>query len=268
MEVVSGESIDGRPMFQEVLQDLELGKYQAIAVKELSRLSRGNMGDAQRIIDMLKNHRLIIITPYKVYDVRNSMDMKQIRFELFLAREEYEMIKERMVNARYLYASQGRWVSGASPYGFSYDKKSRKLIIDEEQSKVVKMIYDLFLNGLNGKQVSYQAIATHLSRIGILTPKGKKTWSYVQVKKILTNDLYIGTVRFRTTEELQKGKKTPRPESEHIIVEGAYDSIIELEMWNAVQDKIKNKIVLPHNPLNFAPNELASVCTCAECGSE
>lgn len=126
MEIGSGENIDGRPIFQEVLRDLENNKYQAIAVKEISRLSRGNMGDAQRILDAIKDSRLIIITPYKIYDVRNPMDYRQIRFELFLAREEYEMIRERMVGARYTYASQGKWAAGKSPYGYSYNKKKHK----------------------------------------------------------------------------------------------------------------------------------------------
>jgi hypothetical protein len=119
---------------------------------------------------------------------------------------------------------------------------------------------------MNKKEVSYQAIATKLSKLQIPTPRGKKTWSYVQVKAILENVLYKGTVQFRTTERNKKGQRLPRPVSEHIIVENAHDPIIETEAWNEVQNKIKNKIPLPHNPLDFEPNELAGVCSCAECG--
>lgn len=268
MEIGSGENIDGRPVFKEVLKDLESKKYQAIAVKELSRLSRGNYSDAGLIIQTITENRLVIITPYKVYDPRNPMDMKQIRFELFLAREEYEMIKERMVGARYTYASQGKWVSGAAPFGYMYNKQTQKLVIDEEQANTVRLIYDLFMNGLNGQEVSYQAIATHLSNLGIKTPRGKKNWSYFQVKKILTNDLYKGVVRFRTHERNKKGQRLPRPESEHIIVEDAHEPIIDKDYWEKVARKIENKAPLPHNPLDFEPNELASVCSCAICGGK
>lgn len=267
-EIGSGENIDGRPVFQGVLKDLEQGKYQAIAVKEISRLSRGNMGDAQRILDLIKDLRLVIVTPYKVYDVRNPTDFRQIRFELFLAREEYEMIKERMVGARYTYAAQGKWVAGKSPFGYSYDRKSQRLTPNEEEAKVVRMIYDMFNNGVNKEEVSYQAIATYLTKLGIETPRGKKTWSYTQVKKILTNDLYIGTIRFKTTEVLKNGKRATRPESEHIIVEDSHEPILDKEIWHETQKKISNKLPQPHNPLNFAPNELASVCTCSVCGGK
>ncbi|MCX2809708.1 recombinase family protein [Bacillus sp. ChL18] len=268
MEIGSGESIDGRPVFQECLKDLENKKYQAIAVKELARLSRGNYSDAGRIIEIINENRLLIITPYKVFDPRNVMDMKQIRFELFLAREEYEMIRERMTGARYTYAAQGKWVAGKAPYGYQYNKNTRSLEINDEQAENIRLIYDLFLNGLNGLDMSYQAIATHLSKIGIPTPRGKKTWSYFYVKSVLQNELYIGTIKFRTYERNKKGKRIPRPESEHIISENAHSPIITKEMFEKVQDKIGNKPIDPHNPLDFSPSELASVCTCSVCGGK
>jgi hypothetical protein len=215
---------------------------------------------------LLTDHRLIIITPYKVYDPRNPMDMKQIRFELFLAREEYEMIKERMTGARYIYASQGKWVAGKAPYGYVYDKKSQKLKINEEEAKVVRMIYDMFLNGLNGSEMSYTAVATYMTKLGIKTAKNKNNWAYSQIKNILTNDLYKGVIKFRTHERNRDGQRIIRPEHEHIYVEDAHEPIIDKETWDKVQLKIKNKITPHFNPLDFAPNELAGVCTCGNCG--
>ncbi|KKB72049.1 MULTISPECIES: recombinase family protein [Bacillus] len=267
-EIGSGESIDGRPVFQECLKDLENGKYQAIAVKELARLSRGSYSDAGRIIELITEKRIPIITPYKVFDPRNVMDMKQIRFELFLAREEYELIRERLTGARYTYAAQGKWVAGKAPYGYRYNKNTRNLEINEEQAKVIIMIYDLFLYGLNGVDMSYTAIATHLTKMGIPTPRGKKAWSYFYVKRVLENDLYIGTIRFRTHERNKKGQRIPRPENEHIVVEDAHPAIIEKGKFEKVQTKIKNKPIAPHNPLDFDPCELASVCTCSVCGGK
>lgn len=163
MEIGSGESIDGRPVFKECLKDLEEGKYQAIAVKEITRLSRGSYSDAGQIVNLLQSKRLIIITPYKVYDPRNPVDMRQIRFELFMAREEFEMTRERMTGAKYTYAAQGKWISGLAPYGYQLNKKTSKLDPVEDEAKVVQLIFNIFLNGLNGKDYSYTAIASHLT---------------------------------------------------------------------------------------------------------
>ncbi|KUP30227.1 recombinase family protein [Bacillus halotolerans] len=266
MEIGSGESIEGRPVFKECLKDLEEGKYQAIAVKEITRLSRGSYSDAGQIVNLLQSKRLIIITPYKVYDPRNPVDMRQIRFELFMAREEFEMTRERMTGAKYTYAAQGKWISGLAPYGYQLNKKTSKLDPVEDESKVVELIFDLFLNGLNGKDYSYNAIATHLTNLQIPSPAGKKKWNRFTVKAILENEVYIGTVKYKVREKEKDGKRTIRPENEQIIVPDAHTPIIDKDQFEEANKKIENKIPLLPNRSDYKLNELAGVCICADCG--
>ncbi|MBU5245181.1 recombinase family protein [Bacillus halotolerans] len=266
MEIGSGESIEGRPVFKECLKDLEEGKYQAIAVKEITRLSRGSYSDAGQIVNLLQSKRLIIITPYKVYDPRNPVDMRQIRFELFMAREEFEMTRERMTGAKYTYAAQGKWISGLAPYGYQLNKKTSKLDPVEDEAKVVELIFDLFLNGLNGKDYSYNAIATHLTNLQIPSPAGKKKWNRFTVKAILENEAYIGTVKYKVREKEKDGKRTIRPENEQIIVPDAHTPIIDKDQFEEANKKIKNKIPLLPNRSDYKLNELAGVCICADCG--
>ncbi|MCY7823383.1 recombinase family protein [Bacillus spizizenii] len=266
MEIGSGESIEGRPVFKECLKDLEEGKYQAIAVKEITRLSRGSYSDAGQIVNLLQSKRLIIITPYKVYDPRNPVDMRQIRFELFMAREEFEMTRERMTGAKYTYAAQGKWISGLAPYGYQLNKKTSKLDPVEDEAKVVELIFDLFLNGLNGKDYSYNAIATHLTNLQIPSPAGKKKWNRFTVKAILENEAYIGTVKYKVREKEKDGKRTIRPENEQIIVPDAHTPIIDKDQFEEANKKIENKIPLLPNRSDYKLNELAGVCICADCG--
>ncbi|TXF72957.1 recombinase family protein [Bacillus subtilis] len=266
MEIGSGESIEGRPVFKECLKELEEGKYQAIAVKEITRLSRGSYSDAGQIVNLLQSKRLIIITPYKVYDPRNPVDMRQIRFELFMAREEFEMTRERMTGAKYTYAAQGKWISGLAPYGYQLNKKTSKLDPVEEEAKVVELIFDLFLNGLNGKDYSYNAIATHLTNLQIPSPAGKKKWNRFTVKAILENEAYIGTVKYKVREKEKDGKRTIRPENEQIIVPDAHTPIIDKDQFQEANKKIENKIPLLPNRSDYKLNELAGVCICADCG--
>ncbi|WP_416042533.1 recombinase family protein [Bacillus subtilis] len=266
MEIGSGESIEGRPVFKECLKDLEEGKYQAIAVKEITRLSRGSYSDAGQIVNLLQSKRLIIITPYKVYDPRNPVDMRQIRFELFMAREEFEMTRERMTGAKYTYAAQGKWISGLAPYGYQLNKKTSKLDPVEDEAKVIELIFDLFLNGLNGKDYSYNAIATHLTNLQIPSPAGKKKWNRFTVKAILENEAYIGTVKYKVREKEKDGKRTIRPENEQIIVPDAHPPIIDKVQFEEANKKIENKIPLLPNRSDYKLNELAGVCICADCG--
>jgi DNA invertase Pin-like site-specific DNA recombinase len=267
-EIVSGESISARRAFQRVISYLEEDKYDAIAVKELTRLTRGGGADADRIINILKDHRLIIITPFKVYDPKNPTDMRMIRFELFMSHEEYETTKERMVNARYLYAAQGKWEAGSPPYGYNYDRRKRILYPNEQESKVVKMIYDCYLNGINGHESGFLAIANHLTKLGIPTAKGNKIWRTSTINYILKNPLYCGEIRFRTRERLTNGKVVFRPKDEHIIKKNAHEKIIDSNTWGQTQNKLVRQSRRPHTKKGFKTSELASLCVCNLCSGK
>jgi DNA invertase Pin-like site-specific DNA recombinase len=267
-EIVSGESISARKVFQRIISYLEEDKYDAIAVKELTRLTRGSGTDADRIINILKDHRLIIITPFKVYDPKNPTDMKMIRFELFMSHEEYETTKERMVNARYLYAAQGKWEAGSPPFGYNYDRRKRTLYPNENESKTVKLIFDCYLKGINNTESGFLAIANHLTNLGIPTPKGNKIWRSSTINYMLKNPLYCGEINFRKRERLTNGKIVFRPKDEHIIKKNAHEKIIDSEVWIQTQEKLIRQSRRPHTKKGFKTSELASLCVCNICSAK
>jgi site-specific DNA recombinase len=265
-EIGSGDKIETRPVFQGILVELENGIYDAIAVKEISRLGRGSYTDMGKIYDLIIEKRVYIITPWKIYDPQNTSDLRQIRFELFLSREEFETTRERLIGGRYSGAMQGKWVSGKPPMGFHYNDTTQKLEPDEDTTQVIKLIFDYYVNGIDGKEVSFRAIATHLKRLGFKTPNGKSEWRPIQVQRVVSNPVYIGTVRFRTST--RKGNKyTERPADEHIIVENAHEPIVDMETWELAQNKLNDKNrKIPRSKLDFSPCELASLFVCLKCG--
>ncbi|WP_019534229.1 recombinase family protein [Paenibacillus ginsengihumi] len=271
LEVGSGDKIATRPVFQSVLQELQAGKYQAIAVKEISRMGRGSYTDMGIIYDLLVEKRIFVITPYKLYDPANSADLRQIRFELFMSREEFETTRERLFGGRVNNAMEGRWVAGAAPFGFVYNKTTKKLEINEDEAAVVRQIFDYYVNGVpdkNGKKrdVSFRALATYLKRYTpIRTPRGYREWRPIQLRQLITNERYIGTMRFRTTKRVG-GKQVPRPEEEHIIVPDAVPAIIDRETWERAQAKVADSAHKPRTRMDFSPCELAGLCICMRCG--
>jgi site-specific DNA recombinase len=263
-EIGSGDKIETRPVFVQILKELEEGKFDAIAVKEISRLGRGSYTDMGRIYDLITNKRIYIITPYKVYDPSNSADLRQIRFELFLSREEFETTRERLMGARYTYAMNGKWMAGTVPYGYRFDRQTQRLIPHEEEAEVVRLIYDLFVNGLQGRSLGCYAIATYLTRLGYHTPNGKQHWHQMVVRRILSNPAYIGEVRFRVRKR-QGNRLILRPENEWIVVKDAHEPIIPVELFEAAQRKMKTS----HTPavkMDFSPCELAGLVVCKQCG--
>ena len=59
--------------------------------------------------------------------------------------------------------------------------------INDEQAAIVRRIFGDFLAGLTPFQ-----IAKMLTAEGIPTPAGKKQWSYTTVRRVLSNETYMG----------------------------------------------------------------------------
>lgn len=265
MEIGSGDKISTRPIFQEVLEELKSGKYDAIAVKEISRLGRGSYADMGTIHDVLKDYDIYIITPHRIYDLKNSADNRQFRFETFMSREEFETTRERLVGARYNAALEGKWM-GNVPFGYSRNEKTLRLEPIEEEAKIIRLIYDLYINGYKGKVVKEKIIKNILEEHQIKTAKNCKYWDTTQIKRILTNDAYIGISKFRTTKRNSNGKVEPRPESEHIIVEDAHEAIISPEDFHKVEELMKQ--TKPKTRLEAQIYELTGLLTCKVCGKK
>ncbi len=267
-EIGSGDKIESRPVFQQLLREIQDGLYKAVAVKEISRLGRGSFADNGIIYDLFCRG-LYIITPYRIYDPSNPADCRLVRFELFFSREEFEMIKERLVSAKYNYAAEGKWIAGSVPYGYRFNKNKTKLEICEDEAEVVRLIFNSFVFGLEVKgkvkDVSYQAIATYLTRMGIPSPRRAASWKMLTVRRILKNPVYVGTLTYRKTKRAGN-KVIHRPSSEWIVVENAHEPIIEKELWDKAQEKINRSKKGASVKLDFSPCELASLIVCGRCG--
>ncbi|MGG3504774.1 recombinase family protein [Paenibacillus lautus] len=273
LEVGSGDKISTRPVFQTVIKDLEAKKYQLIAVKEISRMGRGSYKDMGLIYDLIVDNRIFILTPYKLYDPRNPADLRQIRFELFMSREEFETTRERLFGGRVSNAFEGRWVAGAAPFGYTYNKTTKRLEVNEEQAKVIRAIFDFYVNGIidddgSRRDVSFRSLGTYLERkTAFTTPKGKRNWSPTYLRTLLTTDRFMGTLKFKTTKRVD-GKRIDLPEDEHIVAEDAVPAIIDRETWDRAQKKIRDSRHKPHNKMDFSPCELAGICRCSVCGKK
>ena len=75
-EVVSGETISGRPVLQEVLKLIENDKYRAVVCVDVQRLGRGDLEDQGRIIKHFRFSNTKVLTPNQFFDLNNNYDRK------------------------------------------------------------------------------------------------------------------------------------------------------------------------------------------------
>lgn len=244
-EVVSGETIADRPEFQKVLRLIESPKVKAILCYDVSRLSRGDLEDAGRLIKLLRYTNTYVITLQKVYDVRDEYDRDIFERELKRGNEYLEYFKRISNNGRLLSVKNGNFIAGQIPYGYDRaivmdgKRKCPTLTPNEEQAEVVRTIFDMYVN----QDLGMHSIAKKLDELKI-PPVRNEYWSREVIRIILDNVHYIGKVRWqdrKTVNIVEDGeiKKRVRKsaENEAIICDGKHPAIIDEAIFRAAQEK-------------------------------
>lgn len=239
-EVVSGDTIAARPEFQAVIGEDIPGGAKFLCVTEIPRLSRGNMKDAGRIYETIVDFQVFVITPAKTYDPSNPADLRQLRFELFMSREEYEMIKERLWNNRNYKATQG-YAGNYLPV-LGYRQLRGVLEVIPEEAELVKQIFNMRAEGY-----SYQEIADYCNSRNLKTKKGTK-YHQSTICKILRNPRYIGVAIWNNVEYQAK-----------------HQPIIPIELWERVQEVNKDRRYSRRGTKEDNPYLVELYCH--ECGS-
>ena len=244
-EVVSGETIAERPEINRVLRLIESPKYKAVAVVEPQRLTRGDLEDIGRIMKLLKHTSTLVITPQRIYDLRDEYDWDTFERELKRGNDYLEYTKKILNRGRLLSVSQGNYIGNVPPYGYSKtfvtEGKRRYpiLVPNKEEADVVRMMFDLYVN----KDMGCQNICNRFDEMGIKPPKGKH-WSPSAMAKMLENIHYIGKVKWnyrKTLTIVEEGEfKKTRPiakAGEYLIYDGKHEAIVSEELFNAAQAK-------------------------------
>ncbi len=267
-EVVSGETIDKRPRFLEVLRRIESPRIKAVLCVEPQRLSRGSLKDIGRLVELLRYSNTIVITMQYTYDLRDDRDRESFERELMRGNEYLEYYKRIQQNGRLLSVQNGNYIGQTAPYGYKkvqYKEGKQKCFTLEpipEEAEVVKMVFEMYRDG-----IGMVRIADKLNEMHIPSAKGGK-WSREVLSVMLANVHYIGKVKWNcrpTVKTIEDGEVvTSRPRAEeYLIYEGKQPAIIDQELFDAVQE-IRGKI--PRNPKNKDGfNPLAGLMFC-ECG--
>lgn len=267
-EIVSGESIEARPVIQELLRDVESGKWKGVLVVEVERLARGDTMDQGRVAKSFKFSNTKIITPIKIYDPNNEFDEEYFEFGLFMSRREYKVINRRLQRGRMSSVKEGKYVGSVAPYGYDRAKlKNDKgyTLIKNHETAIVEKIF----NSYAYNDISINEVVRQLNLAGD-KPRKAKEWTVSAVKDILSNPIYIGKIRWdarKIVKEYKNGKivKTRPRNQEYILCEGIHEAIIDTKTWQIVQEKRSKHVpAVVHNKV--VKNPLVGIVVCAKCG--
>ena len=246
---ISGTSFD-RPGFNKMIEDIEKGKINMVITKDLSRLGRNYVQSGYYTETYFPEHNVRYIAILDNIDTaidsanNDIAPFKSILNEMY-AKDTSKKINSVLQSKR----KQGEYL-GTAPYGYKKDPENKyHLIIDEEAAKVVKLIFERYLEGYGTMQ-----IADYLSEQKIPIPsdynrkkRGTKSityglWAQSTVRFILSNEIYTGTVIQGKRKKLSfKSKKfIDVPEEDWVRVPNMHEAIVSVEDYERAKRIIES----------------------------
>ena len=173
---------------------------------------------------------------------------------------------------------KGDFVGSFAVYGYKKDEQDKnRLVIDEEAASIVR---DIFRWKLEGQ--SAQGIANRLNSLGVLSPmeykkaaglsylttfktSNKAKWSAVAVRRILRDEVYIGTMvqgKYATPNHKIK-KKFQKPPEDWERVAGTHEAIISREEFQLANSLLSRDTRIA--PGESAVYPFSGIAVCGNC---
>ncbi len=229
-----------RPDFKRMINDINIGKVNMVVTKDLSRLGRDYIETGEYIEKWFpeKNIRYVSVTDGIDTFANNNSNNDIAPFKAILNDMYSKDLSKKIKTALNTKQRQGKWVGAKTPIGYKKDPNDRnKLIIDEEEAKIVRIIFDM---ASEGKQVG--TIKKYLNDNNIPTANGLRYnkdsfWENKTVKQVLRNKVYIGVTEQnkRSRVNYKNRKLRANPEEEWYTVENTHMPIIDKEVFERVQ---------------------------------
>ena len=266
-EGISGKDIQSRPSAKRLIKDIQDGKIDVVLIQKFDRLTR-NISDTENFIKLFQKYDVDVwsISDGKV-DISNSNGKFMTLLKGLFAQHERELTAERIKVAFNEKARQGYTLCcGCTPYGYNRKKGDKVIVINEEEAKVIRRIFKMYVEGytftkiantlnIEGVNTKNKGKTINVIKNGVVV--GKRTfvgvWSPKMIRLILSNPVYIGKVRYGIARK------------DYYIGDGKHEPIINIKVWNRVQDKLskiqkKSRTNKPKDDVYFCGTLVCGVC--------
>lgn len=263
-EGISGTSLKKREEFKRLLRDAELGLFDMVVVKDISRFAR-NTVDALQSIRKLKS--MGICTLFLTANM-DSMGDSEFILTLFsaMAQEESSNLSKRVKWGKRINAEKGRVPQRI----FGYDRIDNfTLEINPGEAGIVRKIFSLY----NDQGLGCRTISAALNRDRDKTKLGSD-WNARGVRRILVNPIYCGILinHKYEIEDYLTGRQIRLPEEEQFCHSRPAWAIVTPEAFRKAQEIMASRRTQYDSGEPFmagrysAKHTFSTLIKCAHCG--
>lgn len=235
-----------RPEFKRMIKDIENKKVNMVITKSLSRLGRDYIETGRYIENYFPENEVRYIAILDDVDTYLDKNCDTVAFKNIMndyyAKETSKNIKKTKNKKK----TEGFYYTSYAPFGYKKVSISGNLEIDEVQAKIVKRIFDLFLEGrgtyqianiLTNENIETPGIQMKMTNVVNNITNTTNKWNHNTIRRILSNQIYIGNcVQNKNKKISYKSKKMiALPEEEHTITKNHHKGIISVDKWELVQ---------------------------------
>ncbi|HFU3962042.1 TPA: recombinase family protein [Streptococcus suis] len=232
-EGISGTQVGKRQDFQRLIEDCKNGEIDYIVTKAIARFARNTL-DTLKYVRMLKDLQI------GVYFEEENIDTLTMDGELLLtilssvAQQEVENTSAHVKKGLKMKMQRGELIGYQGCLGYDYDSETKVISINEEGAKIVRYIFERYLEGIGGK-----VIARELQEQGYKSPRGHDKWNDTTVLGIIKNEKYKGDVlmgKTYTVDPISKRRLTNLGEEDRYYIRGNHEPIISPEDFDKAQE--------------------------------
>ena len=275
----SGYTFEQREGYQEMRGELLNHKYDIMIINDLSRFSRRN-GRGLVELEDLRDAGVRIMSIHENIDYPTNDDWMSIQIHFFVNEMPVTETSKKVRNVIKHRQNDGKWICSV-PYGYVItNSKNMTFEVDEAAAQVVRMVFDLYNEGLG-----YKKIANRLTDLKIPTPrmmererkeakgeecrlKAKPEWSIVTIQGILENDFYIGTLRQgKYVRKKINGADIKKDAEDHIVFENNHPPIVDFRVFAVAQEQHKQRTKTNYRGVRVNENMYSGFIVCGDCGS-